>query len=105
MTAGKIGLSLGLVLFASVTTGLAAEPLNTLTDEERKAGWQLLFNGKDYTGWMCNNGKEIASPIEQHAMVPYKSGGYLILHKEPISDFILKCDVKMPNVNNNDSKS
>ena len=96
MTLRKIGLFLGLVLLTSVTTGLAGESLNTLTKEEQKAGWQLLFNGKDYTGWMCNNGKEIASPIEQHAMVPYKSGGYLILHKEPVSDFILKCDVKMP---------
>jgi len=24
---------------------------NTLTDEEKAAGWQLLFNGKDLTGW------------------------------------------------------
>lgn len=84
------------VLGVSVSSGFAEEPLNTLTEKERKAGWELLFNGKDYTGWMCNNGKEIASPIEDHAMVPYKSGGYLILHKEPVSDFILKCDVKMP---------
>jgi hypothetical protein len=24
---------------------------NTLTDQEKAAGWQLLFNGKDFTGW------------------------------------------------------
>lgn len=24
---------------------------NTLTEAETKAGWQLLFNGKDFTGW------------------------------------------------------
>ncbi len=25
--------------------------INTLTDEEKKAGWKLLFGGKDLTGW------------------------------------------------------
>jgi len=29
---------------------LAAEP-NTLTPEEKKDGWQLLFNGRDLEGW------------------------------------------------------
>ncbi len=69
---------------------------NQLSDEEKEQGWQLLFNGKDYTGWKCNNGKEIASPIEDGAMVPYKSGGYLIVHEKKFGDFILACDVKMP---------
>jgi hypothetical protein len=30
---------------------MAAEKPNTLTGEEKAAGWQLLFNGKDLTGW------------------------------------------------------
>jgi len=68
---------------------------NELTEAEQAAGWQLLFNGKDYTGWKCNNGKEIASPIEDGALVPYKSGGYLIVYEKQFGDFILKCDVKM----------
>ncbi|WP_166821551.1 3-keto-disaccharide hydrolase [Thalassoroseus pseudoceratinae] len=96
MTSWKIWMLTGVVWMTSVAGANAADPLNELTKEERQAGWELLFNGEDYTGWMCNNGKEIASPIEDHAMVPYKSGGYLIIHKEPVSDFILKCDVKMP---------
>jgi hypothetical protein len=28
-----------------------ASKINTLTDEERAAGWRLLFNGRDMTGW------------------------------------------------------
>jgi hypothetical protein len=27
--------------------------LNTLTPEEKTAGWQLLFNGTNFTGWHC----------------------------------------------------
>ncbi|MBN2326810.1 MAG: DUF1080 domain-containing protein [Candidatus Omnitrophica bacterium] len=28
-----------------------APPLNTLTDQEKADGWQLLFNGEDFEGW------------------------------------------------------
>ena len=27
-------------------------------------------------------------------MVPYKSGGYIIIHEKPFADFVLKCDVR-----------
>ena len=83
-----------LCMSASTTVGLAAD--NQLTDQEKKDGWILLFNGKDYTGWQCNNGKEVASDVVDGTMQPYKSGGYLIVYKEQFGDFILKCDVKMP---------
>jgi len=29
----------------------ASTGLNTLTSEEKAAGWQMLFNGKDFAGW------------------------------------------------------
>ncbi|TWT82531.1 hypothetical protein CA13_39940 [Planctomycetes bacterium CA13] len=83
-----------LCLFAFRTATSAAD--NQLTDQEKSDGWQLLFNGKDYSGWKCNNGKEIASDIVDAAMQPYKSGGYIIIHEKKYGDFILKCDVKMP---------
>jgi 3-keto-disaccharide hydrolase len=67
---------------------------NCLTEQEKEAGWQLLFNGKDHTGWRCNNGKLVATPIDQSSLLPYKSGGYLILHEKEFGDFLLKCDVK-----------
>ena len=67
---------------------------NELTSEEKSEGWVLLFNGKNHEGWQCNNGKEIATPIEDDCLVPYKSGGYIIIHKKPFGDFVLKCDVR-----------
>lgn len=73
---------------------------NSLTAEEKKAGWQLLFNGKDYTGWKCNNDKPIKSVVEEGCLMPYKSGGYLLIHEKQYGDFVLKCDVKYtPNCN------
>jgi hypothetical protein len=36
------------------TLGLSAAQgaeINTLTDQEKAAGWRQLFNGKDFTGW------------------------------------------------------
>lgn len=81
---------LGLVLAAPV---FAAD--NELTPEEKAAGWQLLFNGKDTTGWKCNNDKPVATPIENGCLLPHKSGGYLIVYEQPFGDFKLACDVKM----------
>lgn len=67
---------------------------NQLTDAEKEAGWILLFNGQDHTGWKCNNGKSIATPVENDALLPYKSGGYVIVHEKKFGDFTFKCDVK-----------
>lgn len=38
-------------LTATQTTATADGKINTLTDAEKAAGWRLLFNGKDFTGW------------------------------------------------------
>ena len=67
---------------------------NELSEQEQQDGWQLLFNGQDLTGWKCNNGKPIATSVEEGSLVPYKSGGYLIIHEQPFDNFILKCDVR-----------
>lgn len=80
------------VSFALASPLMAAD--NELTGDEQKSGWQLLFNGKDLTGWKCNNGKPIAAPIENGALVPYQSGGYIIIHEQPFDNFVLKCDVR-----------
>jgi hypothetical protein len=36
---------------SSQTTAANDSAPNTLTDVEKAAGWKLLFNGKDFTGW------------------------------------------------------
>src|SRR5437870_13028616 len=33
--------------------------INTLTDAEKAAGWKLLFNGKDFSGWHNFKAEEV----------------------------------------------
>lgn len=73
---------------------VAAWEDNQLTDAEKAEGWQLLFNGENLEGWKCNNGKEIATPVEEGCIVPYQSGGYIVIHEKQYADFVLKCDVR-----------
>ncbi len=87
-------LIIGLLGITMLNSAAAAD--NELTEEEKAAGWQLLFNGRDHDGWICNTGKPIATPIEDGCLVPFKSGGYIIMYdKKKFGDFTLRCDVKM----------
>ena len=83
-------------LLSLVTLGSTRAADNELTEEEKAAGWQLLFNGRDHDGWTCNTGKPIATPVEDGCLLPYKSGGYIIMYgTKRFGDFTLRCDVKM----------
>lgn len=87
--------SILIAALAALTVAQVADAAdNELTETEKKAGWKLLFNGSDLDGWMCSNGKPVATPVESGSIVPYKSGGYLVVHENPVGDFILKCDVR-----------
>jgi predicted Zn finger-like uncharacterized protein len=68
---------------------------NELSPKDKAAGLELLFNGRDHAGWRCDNGRPIASQIENGSLVPYRSGGRLIVYEQQWGDFILSCDVKM----------
>jgi hypothetical protein len=72
------------ILFISLVSYLAfpdahGQPLNTLSAQEKKAGWKLLFDGRDTRGWHVYGGKK-AGPswqIEQGALklnVPNRVG-------------------------------
>jgi hypothetical protein len=50
-------LTLGIVTFLSVMA--QNEKFNILSENEKKEGWQLLFNGKNLDGWRTFQGKEI----------------------------------------------
>ena len=48
----------GMVAFLTVVA--QNDKINTLSEKEKKEGWQLLFNGKDLNGWRTFQGKEIS---------------------------------------------
>lgn len=52
---------------------------NRLTEEERKEGYTLLFNGTDFTGWKMFNGGEVKGwQVEDGVIVGYGNGGDVI---------------------------
>ena len=64
---------------------------NELTEQEKKDGWILLFDGKSGDGWM--NLKP--ANIEDGSINPFKSGNYVTFAKERYGDFTLSCDFKV----------
>jgi len=64
---------------------------NELTDQEKKDGWILLFDGKTPEGW--TNLKP--ANVEDGCINPYKSGNYVTYAKEKYGNFVLACDFKV----------
>ena len=64
---------------------------NELTDQEKKDGWILLFDGKSPEGWQ--NLKP--ANIEADGINPFKSGNYVTYAKDRYADFVLACDFKL----------
>ena len=73
--------------------GLAAD--NALTEAEKKDGWVLLFDGDSLSGWMTSSQKPSQRPVDEHAINPHGSGGYMMIHEKPWSDFTLALDFKI----------
>ena len=107
-----------LVLTAAVlAAGLAgvaraqAPAVNTLTDVEKKQGWVLLFNGKDFGGWRQVNNTAMPENwvIEDQAMKVFVppgkkpgsgSGGDVLYHPKKFKDFELSIDWKTEKAGN-----
>jgi len=85
-----------LLLAALVQFGSLAHAQEVLLSAaEKQEGFELLFNGKDLSGWKNNNGKPIKTAVEDGAIQTYKCGGYVLMHERQFEDFILRCDVKL----------
>ncbi|MEX0678386.1 MAG: DUF1080 domain-containing protein [Pirellulales bacterium] len=65
---------------------------NELTDAEKRDGWILLFDGRSLDGWMTSSQKPSRRPVDEHAINPHRSGGYMMIHGKPWSDFVLSLD-------------
>lgn len=97
------------VIFFSVP--LFSQKVNTLTAKEKKEGWVLLFNGKDFTGWRQYNGTGMPSnwTIEDNAMKVFTAegkkpgsgaGGDIIYAAKKFKNFELSLDWKTEKMGN-----
>jgi hypothetical protein len=92
------GFSVIVIAVATLTVcgvRLAHAADNQLSESEKADGWVLLFNGRNLDGWKNNNDAPVRAKIEERAINPHGSGGYLLVCEKPCGDFVLRCDVKM----------
>lgn len=99
------------IMACLVFTDLHAQELNTLSAQEKKEGWKLLFNGKNTAGWHTYGGKGVGSAwkISQGALnldVPNRignkapNGGDLVTDAVVTGDFEFKAEWKVERFTN-----
>ncbi len=99
------------LLMGLAFAGVQAQPLNTLSAQEKKEGWKLLFDGQDLKGWHKYNGKGVPSSwkVEQgvlHLDVPQtaggavRDGGDLVTDAVFSGDFAFKAEFKIEKYTN-----
>ena len=105
ITAAVVALSL------AAGSSARAQAVNTLTDAEKKQGWVLLFNGKDFTGWRQVNNTTMPANwvVEDQAMKVFTaadkkpgqgSGGDVLYHPKQFKNFELSIDWKTEKAGN-----
>ena len=100
MKATTLAVQAGLLAIAAILASSCSGGNNTLTDKEKEEGWELLFNGKDLTGWRDYNGTELTVPwhVVDGCIQAKGSGsdasGYIVTDKE-YENFILSWDWKL----------
>lgn len=82
-------------LIAVLSTLTAAAEPNTLTDEERRDGWTLLFDGRSLDGWTTSSEKPSKTPVEMGTLNPHGCGGYMLIHEKTWENFELALDFKL----------
>jgi hypothetical protein len=91
----KFPAKFALLIFTLFHFGCIAQPENN--------GWQVLFNGKDMTGWRELNGKhkwEVKDGVIVGTDVHGQPNGFLCTEKE-YGDFILELEVSIDTLMNN----
>ena len=78
------------------TTVMVPRPeVNTLTEQEKKDGWLLLFDGKSTKGWMTTKGKPLSeSHVQDDSLNPHPCD-YMLVYEKPLENFVLSLDCKI----------
>lgn len=68
---------------------------NTLTPEEKEAGWKLLFDGTTLNGWKCLKANSTGWKVENGAIYYDVSDGGMLYSTGRYGDFELKIDFRV----------
>jgi len=107
----NILLTLTLIVSMILSVPASGQKVNKLTGKEKKAGWVLLFSGKDFNGWRQCNGTEMPKNwiIEDNAMKVFTgegkkpgqgSNGDIIYSTKKFRNFELSIDWKTSKMGN-----
>jgi len=97
-------ITVGLVIIVGVTlngVSMTAQALkeNGLTEQEKRAGWRLLFNGVDFSGWQeltSENAPQKGWQVKEGWLtVLAKQQGGDIITREAFGDFELSLEVRL----------
>ena len=89
----KFLLSLSLLVLA--TSVRAESGLNTLTEKEKQAGWQLLFDGRTTKGWMTINSEHLPERHVQDGCLNPHPCDYMLVYESPLENYVLSLDFKI----------
>lgn len=107
----NIFLTLLLVALLFITLPVPAQKVNALSKQEKKDGWVLLFNGKNFDGWRQCNGTAMPKNwvIEENAMKVFTgegknpgqgSDGDILFSQKKFKNFELSVDFKAGKMGN-----
>ena len=83
VTRGQVRRAGAAMCLLMCSLGATADEPNRLTQEEKNAGFKLLFDGKTFDGWTQRNDNWI---VEDGAIYREKRGGKLVFVKKPLPD-------------------
>jgi hypothetical protein len=74
------------LLVLGLTTGIPAA----------EEGFKAIFDGMSPQGWMTNLGKPLPrANVQDGALNPHASGGYIVVYEKPYRDFVLDFEYKI----------
>lgn len=85
------------VFFGAFSLAVQAGEPNTLTEEEKADGWQLLFNGEDLSNFRNYNGEGVNEKwqVKDGAFTLTEKGGGDIITKKEYGAFEIKLDYRI----------
>ena len=83
------------VLLILVAAARAENTINALSEQEKQAGWRLLFDGKTTTGWMTIKREPVPEKNIQDGSLNPHPCNYMLIYDKPVDDFVLQMDFKI----------